>query len=82
LEPIGAVATEGKLVRVNVSTGAAAMLETVRLLDAAHLTPTTMMLREPTLDDVFLALTGHAAEEPTDDDSAAPQSRRAARSRT
>jgi ABC-2 type transport system ATP-binding protein len=76
LEPIGAVKTEGKLLRVNVSTGAAAMLETVRVLDAAHLTPTTMMLREPTLDDVFLALTGHAAEEPTDDDNA-PHDKRA-----
>jgi hypothetical protein len=39
------------------------MLETVRILDAEHLTPATMMLREPTLDDVFLALTGHAAAE-------------------
>ena len=27
-----------------------------------------MALREPTLDDVFLELTGHPAEEPTDDD--------------
>jgi ABC-2 type transport system ATP-binding protein len=76
------VTIDGTLLRVNVSTGAAAMLETVRVLDAAQLTPTTMILREPTLDDVFLALTGHAAEEHTDDDeSAAPPSRRAARSR-
>ena len=48
--------------RVNVTSGAAAMLETVRLLDAAGLTPTTMMLREPTLDDVFLELTGARLE--------------------
>jgi ABC-2 type transport system ATP-binding protein len=27
----------------------------------------TLAVREPTLDDVFLTLTGHAAEEPTDD---------------
>jgi ABC-2 type transport system ATP-binding protein len=80
LEPIGAVSVEGNLLRVNVSTGAAAMLETVRVLDAAHLTPTTMLLREPTLDDVFLALTGHTAEDPTDDDHA-PSSSRRARSR-
>jgi ABC-2 type transport system ATP-binding protein len=79
LAPIGAVSTDGKLVRVNVTTGATAMLETVRILDAAHLTPATMMLREPTLDDVFLALTGHTAEEKPD--APAPQSRRAARSR-
>jgi ABC-2 type transport system ATP-binding protein len=29
----------------------------------------TMALREPTLDDVFLSLTGHAAEAPSDGDS-------------
>jgi ABC-2 type transport system ATP-binding protein len=83
LGTIGEVKTEGKLLRVNVTTGATAMLETVRILDAAQLTPTTMILREPTLDDVFLALTGHAAEEETEDpEGVAPQSRRAARSRT
>ncbi len=83
LSPIGEVKTDGKLLRVNVTTGATAMLETVRILDAAQLTPTTMILREPTLDDVFLALTGHAAEEKTEaTDGDAPQSRRAARSRT
>jgi ABC-2 type transport system ATP-binding protein len=83
LGPIGEVKCDGKLLRVNVSSGAAAMLETVRILDASQLTPTTMVLREPTLDDVFLALTGHAAEEKIEDapDGAAPQSRRAARSR-
>ena len=43
------------------------MLEAVRTLDAEHLEPVTMALREPTLDDVFLTLTGHAAEpEPVD----------------
>jgi hypothetical protein len=35
------------------------MLDAVRRLDGEHLDPTTMVLREPTLDDVFLALTGH-----------------------
>jgi ABC-2 type transport system ATP-binding protein len=34
------------------------MLEAVRILDAEHLDPVTMVLREPTLDDVFLELTG------------------------
>jgi len=80
LAPIGAVSTEGKLLRVNVSTGAAAMLETVRILDGSGLTPSSMVLREPTLDDVFLALTGHAAEDSTDD-ADTPPDRRPARSR-
>jgi ABC-2 type transport system ATP-binding protein len=82
LAPIGAVATDGRILRVNVTKGAAAMLETVRILDAAQLAPTTMMLREPTLDDVFLSLTGHTAEDTTEDaDGGAPPNRRAARSR-
>ena len=54
---------EGRRLRLSVGDGAAAMLETVRVLDGAGLQPTAMALREPTLDDVFLSLTGHAAEE-------------------
>ena len=84
LAPIGAITRDGRLLRVSVSDGATAMIETVRLIDAAHLAPSTMALREPTLDDVFLSLTGHTAEEPTDGDDAAPdekkKSRRARRS--
>ena len=71
LAPIGAVAADGNVLRVNVTNGAAAMLEIVRVLDAAQLTPTTLMLREPTLDDVFLDLTGHAAEDPKGDEQEA-----------
>jgi len=65
LERLGAVAADGKVVHVNVvdGNGASVMLEIVRTLDAAALDPATMMLREPTLDDVFLDLTGHVAEE-------------------
>jgi ABC-2 type transport system ATP-binding protein len=62
LSPLGTVAVDGRELRIHVSDGAAAMLETVRTLDAEHLDPVTMALREPTLDDVFLSLTGHAAE--------------------
>jgi len=35
----------------------------VRALDRESLEPASLVLREPTLDDVFLTLTGHAAEE-------------------
>jgi len=45
---------------------------TVRRLDAAGVTTDGLAVRRPLLDDVFLALTGHAAEE----DSAAPGRRR------
>jgi ABC-2 type transport system ATP-binding protein len=41
--------------------------DAVRRLDAAGVGVDDIALRRPTLDDVFLALTGHAAEEPDDD---------------
>lgn len=65
LAPIGGVSRDGKLVRVSVpgGEGPRAMLDAVRLLDGEHLDPATMVLREPTLDDVFLELTGHTTVE-------------------
>ena len=67
LHRIGELALDGKEVRVNVTDGARAMLEAVRVLDAERLEPRAMTLREPTLDDVFLTLTGH----PVDDEKEA-----------
>jgi ABC-2 type transport system ATP-binding protein len=69
---IGGITREGRLIRVNVADGPTAMIDIVRTLDAAQLSPITMALREPTLDDVFLELTGHAAEEPSAPDGDAP----------
>jgi ABC-2 type transport system ATP-binding protein len=65
LASVGGVDRDGKLVHLNVpgDDGAGSMLQTVRVLDDARLEPTTLVLREPTLDDVFLSLTGHAAED-------------------
>jgi ABC-2 type transport system ATP-binding protein len=45
------------------SRGSDALVEAVRGLDAAGLVTRGLALRRPSLDDVFLALTGHAAEE-------------------
>jgi ABC-2 type transport system ATP-binding protein len=39
--------------------GARTLAEVLRRLDAAGITPTDVALREPTLDEVFLALTDH-----------------------
>jgi len=39
--------------------GTAALLAVVRALDASSVSPTRVQLREPTLDEVFLHLTGH-----------------------
>jgi ABC-2 type transport system ATP-binding protein len=50
-------------VTVPVSKGAGILPDVVRDLDAAGVTLEDLALRHPTLDDVFLALTGHAAED-------------------
>ena len=43
--------------------GSEALIEAVRSLDAAGVETRDLALRRPSLDDVFLALTGHAAED-------------------
>jgi ABC-2 type transport system ATP-binding protein len=48
-------------VTLPVTDGIAAMPEVVRRLDAAGLALSGLLLRRPTLDDVFLALTGRPA---------------------
>lgn len=45
------------------SRGSDALVETVRRLDAAGVESAQLAMRRPSLDDVFLALTGHVAEE-------------------
>jgi ABC-2 type transport system ATP-binding protein len=49
-------------VTVPVTTGAAALASAVRALDRAKLPVADLGLRRPSLDDVFLSLTGHTAE--------------------
>ncbi len=43
--------------------GSTRLAEAIRKLDDAGLEITDVTLRRPTLDDVFLQLTGHTAEE-------------------
>jgi ABC-2 type transport system ATP-binding protein len=45
--------------------GSEALIEAVRGLDGAAVETRGLMLRRPSLDDVFMALTGHVAEETT-----------------
>ncbi len=52
----------GDLVSVPVRRRGGAIVEAVRRLDDARIGVEDIALRRPTLDDVFLALTGHAAE--------------------
>ena len=46
-----------------VSTGTAALVEVINSLSAVGINPLDIALKRPSLDDVFLALTGHKAEE-------------------
>jgi daunorubicin resistance ABC transporter ATP-binding subunit len=52
----------GTTVELQLDGGARMVTEALGLLDEADLIPTTLAMREPSLDDVFLALTGHGAE--------------------
>jgi len=49
-------------VTVPVTTGSAAIVEAVRALDQTGVTIADLALHRPSLDDVFLALTGHRTE--------------------
>jgi ABC-type multidrug transport system ATPase subunit len=55
---LGADISAGTVVRQSMSDGARTLRDTLNHLDAAGLVPSHVALREPTLDDVFLALTG------------------------
>ena len=50
-------------VTLPVSGGAQSLVEAVRVLDAAGVTLADIALRRPSLDDVFLALTGHSTDD-------------------
>ncbi|MEO9166127.1 MAG: ATP-binding cassette domain-containing protein [Aquihabitans sp.] len=64
---------DGPVVHGPVTGGAERSLEVVRALDAAGLRPTGLTVREPSLDDVFLQLTGRTTA-PDEDPDLAPAS--------
>lgn len=61
---LGAGEASGDTLTVAAVDGAAAVVELVQALDHAGLDPRAATVREPTLDDVFLSLTGHTASAP------------------
>jgi ABC-2 type transport system ATP-binding protein len=60
---------EGGVVKLHVRRRKGAIVEAARRLSEGDVGVDDLALRRPTLDDVFLALTGHAAEEPASDGS-------------
>ena len=64
---------------VPVAAGPKALMDVVRRLDAAGLEPADITTHRATLDDVFMALTGHATTKPAED--AAPATVRPSKGR-
>jgi ABC-2 type transport system ATP-binding protein len=58
-----AVHTDLRTVSAPVTTGSLALMAALRSLDDAKIHPLDIGLKRPSLDDVFLSLTGHVAEE-------------------
>jgi ABC-2 type transport system ATP-binding protein len=72
----GRVEQDGSLVRITSEGGARVLVEVLRILDSHGLEPDGLMVREPSLDDVFLSLTGHHAESEEQEQAAEAASRR------
>ena len=68
LAPVGSatLADTANGVAIQVSDSGQAVVAAVRALDAAGVEVEALAVREPTLDDVFLELTGHTAETSTE----------------
>ena len=64
-------AADGDVVKLTVRRRSGAIVEAVRLLGEAGVGVDDLGLRRPTLDDVFLSLTGHVAESADDDEGMA-----------
>ena len=74
---------DGTVVEITVDHGPSAAADALRRLDGARITLSGLALREPSLDDVFLSLTGHKAEdEMADQEGEMPKGRRGRKART
>jgi ABC-2 type transport system ATP-binding protein len=72
---------DGRTVRLTVRERSGAIVQAVRVLSDAQIRLDDLSVRRPTLDDVFLTLTGHAAEEDDSDESDGANSSGAGRRR-
>ncbi len=74
---------DNRRVSVGVSGGASTLVAAVRHFDEAGVALSDLALRRPSLDDVFLSITGHAATEtPAETPSEAPAGRGRGRKRS
>jgi ABC-2 type transport system ATP-binding protein len=64
----GRTEQDGISIRVTTDEGPSLLMQLLRTLDAENLAPTSLAVREPSLDDVFLAITGHRAESAVSND--------------
>ncbi|MFV1999448.1 MAG: ATP-binding cassette domain-containing protein [Acidimicrobiia bacterium] len=64
---VGDVHVEGRTVTAPISGGAQTLTQVLRSLDSQDVALRDVGLRRPTLDDVFLSLTGHAAEDESEE---------------
>ncbi|HEY6567495.1 MAG TPA: ATP-binding cassette domain-containing protein [Actinomycetota bacterium] len=69
----GKVEREGSILRVSSDQGPHVLVEVLRRFDAGGVEPATLAVREPSLDDVFLTLTGRHAEPVADDAERTPE---------
>jgi daunorubicin resistance ABC transporter ATP-binding subunit len=60
---------DGSALDVAVDDGPRTLITVLRVLDDAGVAPVGLNVREPSLDDVFLSLTGHRTDAGADDDS-------------
>ena len=72
LAPDGSGTLDDHVRRLTIASdgGAAQLVEVVRQLDEERIKVDDIALRRPTLDDVFLALTGRAAEAEREENAA------------
>jgi ABC-2 type transport system ATP-binding protein len=59
----GEIVTQDGVISAPITGGSTTLIEAVRALDAQSIVVDDIALRRPTLDDVFLSLTGHSAED-------------------
>jgi ABC-2 type transport system ATP-binding protein len=67
---------DGATLRLATNDGARVLIDVLRELDAEGLSPAALAVHEPSLDDVFLALTGRRAETSEETAAAPPEGRR------